>query len=178
MKYKEIPFKASFSLRKLIDFWRKSAENTEDCIGTDFARNLVSDVEKIPELNDIITDPSVLQKHESLIDALMSVVFPPAYWESNMIAVSMPLDFKAMYATPKFTELFTDSSSSFESNFNYSPEYFEAGKHITVYAGILKQVYNIDMTVVFPLIRKITDEKTGLERYFKFNMDNRFVDLK
>ena len=178
MKNKEFPFKAAFSFRKLIDFWRKSAENTEDCIGTDFARKLVSDVENIPELNDIITDFSLLQKHEKLIDALMSAVFPPAYWDSSMTAVSMPLDFKAIYSTPKFNELFTDGTGSFESDFNYSPEYFEAGKHITIYAGILKLVYNIDMTVVFPLIRKITDKNTGLVRYFKFNMDNRFVDVK
>jgi tetratricopeptide (TPR) repeat protein len=178
----ELPFKASFSLKKLIDFWRKSTISTEECIGTDFAKRLVHEVEQVPELNDVITDFTVLDKHNKLIDALMSAIFQPAYWNSNLTSVSLPLtevrfEFRSVYSTPKFDEYFTDEKGIYGRNLNFSKEYFEKGKIITLYANILKQVYDIDMTIVFPLIETIIDKQTGLERYFKLNMDDRFIDL-
>ncbi len=178
MENTDFKFKTSFSLRKLIDFWRNSTIDAEECIGTDFARKLVHDVEQIPELNGIITDFSVLERNSNLVDALMSAIFPPSYFNSNLTSVTMPLDFRSVYATPRFDELFTDEDGNFEGNLNYAKDYFFAGKIVTLYAGILKQAYNIDFTVVFPLIKTVIDKQTGLERYFKLNMDNRFVDLK
>lgn len=178
MKTTETPFRAAFSLKKLIEFWKNSAGNNEPCIGSDFAAKLVEEVQNIPELNTVIDDYSVLDKYSDLVDALMSAIFPPSYWNTNLTAVCFPMELKAVYATPRFKDYFTDAEGSFEKDMNYSDEFFKAGKIITLYATILKVVYNIDMTVVYPLIRKITDKETGLERYFKLNMDNRFIDIK
>ncbi|MEO8513302.1 MAG: GAF domain-containing protein [Ignavibacteria bacterium] len=178
MENTDFKFKTSFSLRKLIDFWRKSLIDAEDCIGTEFAARLVHDIEQIPELNGIITDFSILEKHKKLTDALMSAIFPPSYWNSNLTSVSLPLEFLSIYATPRFNELLADERGFFDGNLNYSDEFFNVGKIVTLYTGILKQAYNIDFTIVFPLIKTIVDKETGLERYFKLNMDNRFVDLK
>lgn len=170
--------KSSFSLKKLIDFWRKSAEAQEECIGTEFARRLVSDVEKVPDLTGVISDFSVLEKHNKLVDALMSAVFPPSYWNTNLQAVTPPFAFKAIYSTPRFDELFINENRMFDFNMNINTELFEIGKVVSTYAGILKKIYDIDMTVVFPLIRTIQDKNTGLDRYFKMNLDDRFLDVK
>jgi hypothetical protein len=170
--------KSSFSLKKLIDFWRKSAEAQEECIGTEFARRLVSDVEKVPDLTGVISDFSVLEKHDKLVDALMSAVFPPSYWNTNLQAVTPPFAFKAIYSTPRFDELFINENRMFDFNMNINTELFEIGKVVSTYAGILKKIYDIDMTVVFPLIRTIQDKNTGLDRYFKMNLDDRFLDVK
>lgn len=170
--------KSSFSLKKLIDFWRKSAEAQEECIGTEFARRLISDVEKVPDLTGVISDFSVLEKHDKLVDALMSAVFPPSYWNTNLQAVTPPFAFKAIYSTPRFDELFINENRMFDFNMNINTELFEIGKVVSTYAGILKKIYDIDMTVVFPLIRTIQDKNTGLDRYFKMNLDDRFLDVK
>lgn len=171
------PFKTSFSLEKLIDFWKKSAQSTEECVGTEFAKRLVHDIEQIPELNGVITDYSVFKKHEKLVDALFSAIISPAYWNTNLSSISLPLLSTSIYATPRFKELFVDENGNFTHNLNVSQEYFDIGKIITVYASVLKRVYNIDMTIVVPLIRTITDKDTGLERYFKMNLDDRFIDV-
>lgn len=170
--------KSTFSLKKLIEFWRNSAGSVEECIGTDFARRLVSEVENIPELMNPIADYSVLKKHEKLVDALMSAVFPPSYWNSNLQTITPPFEFKSVYSTPRFNELFTDENGMFDFDMNIKPDLFEIGKVVSTYAGLLKNVYNYDMTVVFPLIRTITDKETGLEKYYKMNLDNRFIDIK
>ena len=169
---------SKFSFKKLIDFWRKSAESSEDCIGTDFAKRLVFDIEQTPELVNPITDYSVLEKHQKLVDALMSAVFPPSVWNTNLQAITPPFMFKAVYSTPRFDELFIDENGMFDFNMNIRSELFDIGKVVSTYAGILKKIYDIDMTVTFPLIRTITDKNTGLERYFKMNLDDRFLDVK
>ncbi|MBE2228498.1 MAG: GAF domain-containing protein [Ignavibacteria bacterium] len=177
MNNTQFPFKTSFSLDKLIDFWRKSAESSEECIGTEFARRLVHDIEQVPELNGSISDYSVLNKHKELVGALMSAIITPAYWNTNLTSVCLPLLSTSIYATPKFNELFVDENGNFTHNLNVSREYFDIGKIITVYATILKRVYNVDMTIIVPLIRTITDKDTGLERFYKMNLDDRFIDV-
>lgn len=173
----EFPFKSSFSLKKLIDFWRNTANEAEECLSTDFARRLVHDIEQVPELNGVITDYSVLKKHEKLVDSLMAAVFTPAYWNTNLTSVCQPLLSTSIYATPRFNELFVDENGSFTYDLNVSQAYFDIGKIVTVYASVLRRVHNIDMTIIVPLIRTITDKDTGLERYFKMNLDDRFVDV-
>ncbi len=178
MKNLEFPFKSSFSLEKLIDFWRNTSNQAEECLSTDFARRLVHDIEQVPELNGVITDYSVLQKHEKLIDSLMTAVFTPAYWNTNLTSVCQPLLSTAIYSTPKFKELFVDENGGFTQDLNVSQAFFDIGKIVTVYASVLRRVHNIDMTIIVPLIRTITDKDTGLERYFKMNLDDRFIDVK
>ncbi len=177
MKNLEFPFKSSFSLEKLIDFWRNTANEAEECLSTDFARRLVHDIEQIPELNGIITDYTVLNKHKKLVDSLMAAVFTPAYWNTNLTSVCQPLLSTSIYATPRFNELFVDENGGFTRDLNVSQAYFDIGKIVTVYASILRRVHNIDMTITVPLIRTVNDKDTGLERYFKMNLDDRFIDV-
>jgi GAF domain-containing protein len=178
MENKQFGMKSTFSLRKLIDFWRSGVENQEECIGTDFAKRLVSDIEKVPELMNPITDFSILEKHKSLVDTLMSAVIPPAYWDTNLQAIAPAFEFKAVYCTDRFAELFLNEKREFGFDLNIAPHLFDRGKIVAVYAGILQQFYGHDMTVVFPIIRSITDKQTRLQRYFKMNIDNRFMDVK
>lgn len=174
----EFPISSAFSLELLIDMYRKAAKDGGECIGSDFATKLVADIEKIPELRGVIEDPAILQKHEDLIDALMSGIFPAAFWDTNMQAVVSPVKLEPFYYTSRFERLFIDEDRNLFKGVSINREWFEKGKVVMLYSGLLKQLYNIDMTVVFPIIRGITDEKTGLKRYFKMNMDNRFLDLK
>jgi len=179
MDKQEFPFKTSLSFRKLIDFWRNTVHTTEgDCPGSDYARRIVKDVEAIPELNELIYDNSLINKHKPLIDSLMTAVFPPAYLNTSLTAITIPLDFKAIYSTDGFRKLFCDEDGNFVHDLSISQELFDAGKIVSLYAGILKMAYGINMTVVFPLIKTIIDKETGLERYYKMNLDDRFIDVK
>lgn len=172
------PFKSSFSLKLLIDFWRRAGgEQIPDCIGTEFAARLVHDVERIPELMNPITDLSVLKKYEKLVDSLMSAIFPPSAWDTNLQAITPPMKFKAVYCTPRFEQLFIDEDKNFDYKLSITEDQFKAGGVTAIYSGILREFYNIDMTMIMPIIRTITDSDTGLERYFKLNMDNRFTKV-
>lgn len=179
MDKQDFPFKTSLSFRKLIDFWRNAVDTIEaDCPGSDYARRIVRDVEAISELNGLITDYSVIDRHRDLVDSLMTAVFPAAYMDTSLTAIAAPLDFRAIYSTNRFNEYFCDENGNFSHDLSISQELFDAGKVVSLYAGILKAAYGINMTVVFPLIKSIKDKETGLERYFKMNLDDRFIDLK
>jgi hypothetical protein len=61
---------------------------------------------------------------------------------------------------------------------NVDIERFEKGKVSSFYSVILMVFYKINMLLQYPLIRRIVDNETGLERFFKMNLDNRFVEVK
>jgi len=172
------PFKHFFTLDKLIKFWEKKAIEASDGCERDFASSLVNKVKNIPEINGPISDYSLLNKHSLIIDGLVSAIFPSAYLNSNLQAIAPINSFKAVYCTERFRSLFCKEDGDFEFDLNVDFELFNNGKIIANYAVILQTFYNSRMQVVFPLFRKIVDPDTGLERYFKMNLDNRFTELK
>ena len=95
----KFPFKSRLSLRPLLDFWeRLLAEGSGgmNSLGPVIRQKL----ENAPELREPIEDLTILENHQELIDLLMSVVFPPAFWESDCAAAFVPFQFTGFYATP------------------------------------------------------------------------------
>lgn len=178
MKKSEFPFRSDFSLVKLMEFWEKKANESPDGCERDYASSLVNKVKSIPELNGIIEDYTVLEKNRLLIDGLISAIFPSAYLNTNLQAISLPGKFQAIYSTQRFKDLFCNEDGDFGFDMNLDSKTFENGKMSSFYAFVLMEYYKIKMFSQYPLIRKIIDHETGLERFFKINLDNRFVKVK
>jgi len=174
----KVPFKSRFSLKKLIDFWEKRAAESPDGCEREFASSLIKRVKSVPELNGIITDYSVLRENKVLMDGLVSAIFPTAYLNSNLQAITPPMDFSSVYCTDRFRDLFCRDNGDFEFDFNIDNDSLDRRKIMASYSGILYRYYNVNIQINFPLIRRITDKETGLNRYFKINLDNRFIDAK
>lgn len=174
----KFPFKCNFSLEKLIQYWESVANESQDSFEHDFAAALVSKVKDIPELNGFIKDYSVLQKHESVVDALLTAVFPSAYLNTNLQAIISPAEFKAAYCTDRFKKLFCNDDGNFQTDMNFSNEDLNNGRIRAMYSGVLNFFYGVEMQISFPLIRRIVDDETGLIRFFKINLDKRFLDVK
>jgi len=171
------PFKFSFSLSPLIDFWN----NTMPAAGPHWALEAASIQESLagaPELHGPIEDLAVLESHKDLVARLMSVVFPAAFWETEAVGAVVPFTLEPAYVSPLFRKLFVDESGGFRGRLHVSWADFLRVRLLRSYLNILRQCYGMEVDLELPLIRIVTDPRTGLERYFRFTPDIRFLNVR
>jgi GAF domain len=179
MKFRKVkfPFKSRLSLKPLLDFWEGLVADGGSGI-TCLAPIIHQKLAETPELGEPIEDITVLEKHQEFINLLLSVVFPPAFWESDCGAAFVPFQFTSFYATPIFKILFKMEGQGFTPQFNVDPQQWEWGRCLKAYIYILNKFYGIDLTWDFPLIAKARCPKTGLDLFFSIGLDAKFLGIK
>jgi hypothetical protein len=179
MEYRtiEFPFKCVLSLTPLISFWERiTAEGNP--LRTAVAEKIREELKKAPELLGPIEDPAVLEKHRGLVEMLMSVVFPPAFWEKDFSAAFVPFHFKSVYATPAFKSLLMADGRDLGDRLNVDTGRWSWGRLMKAYLHILRTFYDMDLHFEYPLIVTARDLKTGLDRFFNITMDLKFLEVK
>jgi hypothetical protein len=173
----KFPFKSRLSLKPLLDFWERLV--AEGKCGMDSFKPVIRQkLANAPELLEPIDDLTILENHQDLIELLMSVVFPPAFWESDCAAAFVPFQFTSFYATPLFKSLFPMEGQGFTPQLNINPEQWQWGLTLKAYIYILNKYYGIDLTWDYPLIAKARCPKTGLDRFFNIVLDPKFLEIK
>ena len=174
----KFPFKTRLSLKPLLDFWERSVAESKggiNCLGPVIRQKL----ENAPELREPIEDLTILEKHQELLGLLMSVVFPPAFWESDCAAAFVPFQFISFYATPIFKNLFRmEGIKDFTPQLNIDSKQWEWGRTLKACIYILNKVYGIDLAWSYPLIAHGRCPKTGLDRFFNITLDPKFLEIK
>jgi GAF domain-containing protein len=173
----KFPFKSRLSLSPLLDFWERLLAEGKcglNPLGTVIRQKL----ENTPELREPIENLTALENHQELIDLLMSVVFPPAFWDSDCAAAFVPFQFTSFYATPAFKLLFKMEGQGFTPQLNIDAQDWEWGRTLKAYIHILNKFYGIDLTWDYPLIAKARCPKTGLDRFFNIVLDPKFLEIK
>jgi GAF domain-containing protein len=135
-------------------------------------------LEDAPELREPIDDLAILEKHQSLLDLLMTMVFPPSFRESDIAAAFVPFTFTSVYATPAFKHLFQMEGRHFTPHFNISHQAWAWGKTLKANILILRQFYDIDLEWQLNPIATTKCPQTGLARYFSISLDPRFLEIK
>ena len=179
MKFRKIkfPFKCRLSLKPLLDFWeRLLAEGKCGLVAMEPV--IRQKLEQAPELREPMEDLSLLEKHQELIELLMSAVFPPAFWESDFAAAIVPFQFTSFYATPAFKNIFRMEGQGFTPQLNIDPQQWLWGRVLKAYIFILKKFYGIDLAWSYPLIAQAKCPKTGLDRFFNIVLDPTFLEIK
>jgi hypothetical protein len=172
------PFACELSLAPIIDFWQHTITPEHPIKGT-LARMVQEQLHQAPELLEPITDRSVMTRHQELVDVLMSVVFPQAFWDHTYGAVLVPFHLQSFYTTPAFARLgMAEADGTLRVRMNADLQTVSQVRILHAYAFILQQVYGITVDFEYPLIFTTTDPDTGLDRHFKPNLDGRFVEVK
>ena len=173
----KFPFKSRLSLTPLLDFWERLL--AEGQCGINLLGPVIRQkLENAPELKKPIEDLAILEKHRELIELLMSVVFPPAFWESDCAAAFVPFQFTSFYATPAFKSLFMMEEPGFTLQLNIDLQQWEWARVLKAYIYILQKSYGIDLTWSYPLIAKARSPETGLDRFFNIVFDPTFLEIK
>ena len=173
------PFRRVLSLRPLVEFWRGTG--TAACevgaVCTALSNVVVEAVGRVPELLQPITDLSILEKHESVVDALMAAVFPPAAWDQAYVAALFPFDLISVYETPTFRRAFLDEDGRVRGTVNLDPENMRRARLRFAYKLVLERVYGIKMEFEYPLTITAPDPESGLDRHFRITFDSTFEEV-
>ncbi|HTY21492.1 MAG TPA: GAF domain-containing protein [Desulfomonilaceae bacterium] len=173
----QAPFRFAFSLSPLIDYWN----NTLAATGPYWAKEAAAirdGLADAPELQGAIEDLSVLDLHRELVGKLMSVVFPAAFWETEVSGALVPFTMQPAYVSPRFRELFVDETGGLRGRFHSGGADFRRARLIRSFLSILRECHGMEEDLELPLIRVATEPTTGLDRYFRFWPDIRFMDIR
>jgi len=169
-------FRSAFSLEPLLNFWKESV--TPMCSNlaemyADFERR----IKEIPDLQGTVEDISRIDQYRDIIAPLMSVVFPAAAWDSEVMGALTPYDSKPVYISPEFERRFIDPDGEIKGRFKEDYGDSDGGRLLRAYHQVAEKVYGIKHEFETPVIRIVPDEKTGLDRYYRLIPDMRFVEV-
>ena len=168
-------FKTVLSLKPIIDYWQGVASG-ERVLHAEFARNLLDQVDQVPELKVPIENLEIVENHRDLVDLLMSAIMPLGLSDTTYSAAVLPFHPVAFYLTPGFENL--NLMDHLLNHFQKEGASMAVGKSIKAYRHILSKVYQRDAPLIYPIFFPVTDEETGLTRFFKLDFDTRFTELK
>jgi hypothetical protein len=171
------PFKSVFSLAPLIKFWDQFLADGKS-VKAAMAKTIHQELQNAPELLEPIEDISILERHQELVEMLMSIVFPPAFCEKDCSAAFLPYHFQSVFSTPAFQRLIMLDGRELGTRINIDIEQWEWGRTMKAYLHILRTFYDIEFEFEYPLIIKAKDTNTGLDRYFNMSWDPKFLDIK
>src|SRR6267142_2012467 len=171
------PFRCELSLAPLITFWTQLSAYSE--FGRGPIPGLVREkAREAPELAGVIDDLSVIGKHQTFVDLMMTALFPPAFWEQEYGAALFPFQLRSFYATSLFRRTLMNDDATLRGRVNGEEQRLAASKLLLAYELILERTYGIDLGVEIPLVFTSEDPATSLDRHFRLDFDWRFVDVK
>jgi hypothetical protein len=170
------PFRCVFSLRPLIEFWRRDVAAKLD-YGSCLIEGLEAKLQKAPELLEPVEDLSVLDRHQDLLKSLMSLVFPPAFWKTDLVGAFVPFNLQPVYTSPSFKRLLLNNDGSFKSVPLMGEENYLMGRIVRAYFLILEKYYGIRREIDYPIIQVVPDPDTGLDRYVRIKPNVQFIEV-
>jgi hypothetical protein len=171
------PFRSELSLEPLMVFWQQTCTSDHPVHGK-LAATIQEALRQAPELLAPIEDLAVITRHRKIVDLLMTVAFPQAFWDQTYTAALMPFQFRVFYATPSFERLLMDQGSTLRGRMHVDEQTVEHVRILHAYLFILHQVYGIEREFDYPLILTAPDRDTDLDRHFKMQFDGRFMEVK
>lgn len=173
---KEHPLKSVVSLDPLLDFWEKNLVPNCSHMASMFDE-LKQRINGTPLLQGDIEDIHIFDQYQDLLIPLMSAVFPPASFNSEIAGAVTPYSAEPFFVTPKFQELFVDGRYLKDTIKESEPVVTEQ-KLLRVYFLILDRIYNIHQGLEAQMVRIVSDKKTGLDRYYRITPDFQFINVK
>jgi GAF domain-containing protein len=181
---KEYPFRLNLSLKPLIDCVRKSLSDPGSANALQ-AEGLEKLLDGAPELLGPIKDVGVLRRHGTLVEKLMSFIFPPVFWETEAVTAVIPFTARPIFVSPAFKQVFFGNDSiamtkegAITGRLNLDEASFHRGRAIKAYLLILSALYDIHQDFEYPLIRVVRDPVTGLDRHYRIKADFRFIEIR
>jgi hypothetical protein len=159
----------------------KAKTESENSTRKEFLRYICDQFEQNPQLLQPVNDPTGLQQYSRLLELVAAAIFPVTLDETtSFYSFSAPYLFTVFYYSDAFGLYFTkDADGQKELAFPQDVSFDKIRQENLnlAYKLILKKFYNFDLNVEEDLMYKVTDPVTGLPRYGKVSVDERFVDV-
>lgn len=171
---KEFPFRSLLNLRLLVEYWERYIAQTSV---HGFTNGVLEYIEKAPELKQPIEDEATLEKHRPFINYLMSAVVPTASESKDLVAAIYPFTFKPLFITKAFNNVIDISQIENRAKANLPGESIVVGKMIKGCLMILEKFYNVGTFSDRPILFSWKDEKTGLDKVYKVEVNHQFCEV-
>lgn len=171
----DLPFQFALSFEPLIRFWktRLDAANVAERL---LAENVLEQWEAAPELHGEIENRDLLEKHQSLVDLLITAVVAPASDDQELLAVSAPFDMLPIKSTPAFAELLSSIVQGSHLLETMDNDDIHQRKMMNAYTYILQDLYGIQLDVDQIFTVSFVDAESNLERHFKIVFNSLYTD--
>ncbi len=175
-------FKSSLSFLPFINHLERSL--TSGLMPKDIGDRLLHDLKEHPVLSAPVVDAADIDTDDEVFERLMCLLFPPPYRERDFASLTVPLNMRSIYATPRYRAALLDADGNFHGTFrprfeSYAEEEMvdlPHGRSLTLYAMIARKFFGLDLGMSYPLVFGVTDEN-DLDRFYKITMDFRFADV-
>lgn len=167
------------SFRPLVKMLEKQIVEGRPGIGL-WYKELLNRVYKYPELLQPISDFTLLETHKTLIEQLMSTVFPVTLSdEHDLFGGAIPFQYKMFYASRKMQDEFLDAAGQdIRLPDCQTEERVSDDKLESAYQLILSRFYGMNINNgVMSSVYNYTKPDTGLDKYMELELDTRFIDI-
>jgi len=136
-------------------------------------------INQAPEIRGSVRDIHALNKYQDILTPLMSAIFPPASFHTDIMGAFTPCTFDPFFVTPEFQRLFLGNDNFIKPDFKAMVKQEKSKKLVDIYSLVLKRIYDFNGQRFDTMnIKKIKGEKTGLDRYYSFIPDFQFVRIR
>jgi hypothetical protein len=168
------PFKSELNLRLIIEYWEKIIqEGNVPGVG----QSLLDFINSAPELKEPITDLSILEKHRTLVNFLMTAVIPSANQETEISAAILPFDFKSIYKTRAFDRTLDLDKLATCVTTNLPNNHMELGKTVKACLLILEKFYGVKVGLEKPIHFTVRNSETGLDKVYRVEINHQFCEI-
>jgi hypothetical protein len=170
----KFPFKRELNLRLIIEYWEKIIqEGNVPGVG----QSLLDFINSAPELKEPITDLSILEKHRTLINFLMTAVIPSANQETEISAAILPFNFKSIYKTRAFDRTLDLDKLATCVTTNLPNNHMELGKTVKACLMILEKFYGVKVGLEKPIHFTVRNSDSGLDRVYRVEINHQFCEI-
>lgn len=177
MKESNTTYSTALSFQLLFDQWERLAinERPETCIYSDL-KNRIKD---FSDLNQPTVNPSDLSKSENILGfgIILATLFPLSRQEEKKImALSAPFDFKPLFSTAAFEEIFLDEDGQIKVPENLHMDRMVNNKMLHIYGLILRQLFDIKINEINPMVFNHRT-KEGILKYYQVQINLQYVKV-
>ncbi|WP_205501925.1 GAF domain-containing protein [Rufibacter psychrotolerans] len=171
------PFKAYLSLKPIISYWLQFKDDCKSSFMLS-SQEIYRQLNELPELQEPITDLSVLEeRHQCLIDFLMTAIFPPATHNSEASGAVGPRYDASFYHTQPFKQIILTDNNHLKRPLNIDEHQMLFNRVRMMYLMILEKFYQVQVPHEEFLIYTVPDYQLGLYRHYNVVLNTQFLEI-
>lgn len=171
--FEDSPFKIQISFHKLIESLEEIATSDVN-YRAQYAKSLLNEIAKVPQLNSGIEDLSLIDANADLIKNLLSDLFPTALTNNEIKAVTIPFQNFTFNYTERFKKIINEAGVEFDNNFR---DYDNNQFYIMSCCLILNEYYGQNFDFSSPLFYDIPDAN-GIIKHYRILYNADFIEIK
>ncbi|MFY0630335.1 MAG: GAF domain-containing protein [Flavobacteriaceae bacterium] len=171
----ELPVQLTLSFSKIFDTFEKYA--SDEYVDHPYhksAIDMVQEFSKYPELFEGITDFSLINKYQDIINLLLEPLFPEPLLLNEIKAASMPFSFVSFKFTDRFENIIENAGKDYELNIR---NYEEDSMYIMACTFIMAYQYGYAIDLKRPFFFDIPDKNLGVTKHYRAAFNGDFLDV-